>query len=46
MFSGERRDGSLGKVGLLCVTALVNRLAGNRIREIIEVMFGSVSNLK
>ena len=35
------RDG-----GLLCVTASVNRVAGNRISEIIQGIFKSVSNLK
>jgi len=31
-----RRNFTLGKEGLLCVTASVNRVAGNRIREIIQ----------
>jgi len=46
MFSGERRDGSLGKVGLLCVTALLNRVAGNRIRGKIQGIFESVRKMK
>ena len=35
-----------GKEGLLCVTASVNRLAGNRICEMVPGRFGSVSNVK
>jgi len=36
----------LGNEGLLCVTASVNRVGGYRIREIIQGIFESVSNLK
>ena len=35
-----------GKEGLLCVTASVNRLAGNRICEMVPGRFGSESNVK
>ena len=35
-----------GREGLLWVTASVNRLGGNRIREIIQGMFEIMSNLK
>jgi len=41
-----RRNCTLGKEGLLWVTASVNRLGGNRIREIIQGIFDGMGNLK
>ena len=41
-----RRNCTLGKEGLLCVTVSFNRLGGYRVSEIIQGIFEGVSNLK